>query len=130
MDWPFVGSGLGQGFGLVKRSGVFFVAASPHGRSSWGPSCEAHREVSQHGLGEASEFSVVLDLERGRVLFLADGCEIPGSGLEIARPDRGRRYRFIASVPPGGGSVAFVGDPRLAAILDELSFDFAPSGVK
>jgi len=78
------------------------------------------------GLQDVTDFSVVLDLQRGRVFFQADGSEIAGSSFEIADPDKGRScnelargeghrgscrsgYRFIASVPPGGSSVTLVG---------------------
>merc|ERR1712107_203747 len=107
MDWPFVGSGFGQGFGLVRRSGTFFVARG--GRScsgAWDDFPVPDREVAADGLANAKEFSVVLDLERARVYFEADGREIAGSSFEDISTKS--CYRFIASVPERGVSVTLV----------------------
>jgi hypothetical protein len=108
MDWPFVGSGFGQGMGLVKRSGNLFVAnCSPDGQS-WGQCCKPDREISSVDFEKAEEFSVVLDMDRARVYFEADGDEIPGSSIGDIGCKTG--YRFVASVPPGGGTVTLIED--------------------
>jgi len=114
MDWPFVGSGFGQGFGLVKRRGSFFVARGARGRlgggrfegAQWDDYPVPDREVSAEGLADVKEFSVVLDLERARVYFEAEGRELPGSSFEDINTKSG--YRFIASVPERGVSVTLV----------------------
>jgi len=118
MDWSFVGGGFGSGFGLVKRNGSFFAtgcmcdesAEHVNGRSQGTlRRDDDDRAISGEWLSDAEEFSVILDIDRRRVFFEADGFRIPGSGFEnlsVASP-----YSFIASVPDSRCSVTLLSDP-------------------
>jgi hypothetical protein len=108
MDWPFVGQGIGQGFGLVQRRGALYISQqASSSNDSWNCGCADDFKVPcAKNLGVNPEFSVVLDFDRARVFFEANGKKIQGSTLSL--PESDSAYRFIASVPDRASSVTIV----------------------
>jgi len=105
-DWPFVGQGVGQGYGVVARRGSLYIAKQSPATDYWNCNCAPDFATACQVSG-TNEFSVVLDVDRARVFFEQDGVKILGSVVELPEPSSS--YRFIASVPDAGCSVTLIG---------------------
>jgi len=103
MDWPFVGQGVGQGFGMISRRGSFFISRQSSTNDPWNVCCADDYAIPGSMVSGAQEFSVVLDMDRARVFFEKDGAKIHGSAVDLTELDTA--YRFIASVPDRACSV-------------------------
>jgi hypothetical protein len=101
MDWPFVRAGFGSGIGLIKSDNSLTVSRESYISSQWSYGSTygqcAYEDCKCDWISDANTFAVVLDMDRGRVSFEADGVSIPGSCIEGI--DTGSPYRFITSLP-------------------------------
>jgi len=108
MDWPFVGQGVGQGYGIVSRRGSLYISRQSPANDYWNCNCADDYEIPSPKASGTQEFSVVLDLDRAHIFFEQDGEKIHNSDVELT--ELGSAYRFIASVPDRGCSVTIVGN--------------------
>lgn len=109
MDWPFVRAGFGSGLGLVKSNGQFSVASEVDwSNGSYGSSYVACATEDRHldFESDATDFAVVLDMDRLRVSFEADGVQIPGAFID--RVDSKGEFRFITSLPCRGSQAMII----------------------
>jgi len=110
MDWPFVRDGFGSGFGLIKSKGKFMVAKELYSASQWSYGSTygqcSYDDSRVHVDPDATNFAVVLDMDRARVSFEADDVGIPGASIEGI--DKDNAYRFITSLPDRNSTAAIV----------------------
>jgi len=107
MDWPFVGQGVGQGYGMIARRGSVYISRQSPAKDPWNCNCADDYAVPASDLQGATLFSVVLALDREHVFFEKDGVRINGSVVQLT--EHQASYRFIASVPDKTSSVTIIG---------------------
>eukprot|EP00419_Tripos_fusus_P021963 CAMPEP_0172722810 /NCGR_PEP_ID=MMETSP1074-20121228/82360_1 /TAXON_ID=2916 /ORGANISM="Ceratium fusus, Strain PA161109" /LENGTH=182 /DNA_ID=CAMNT_0013548895 /DNA_START=208 /DNA_END=756 /DNA_ORIENTATION=+ len=107
MDWPFVGQGVGHGYGMIVRRGSAYISRQSPTNDPWNCNCAEDYAIPATDLQDAKFFSVVLDLDREHVFFERDGAMINGSVVKLTELQTA--YRFIASVPDKTSSITIIG---------------------